>query len=673
MALAYYWNQPGWREQLRMWRYWPNLLPPIHQMTATAFAGHLSNGAFLALMALAGWGLGRPILRRSGAGEVGGMAGGLLALGVGWGALGLAFLGLGLAGFWRVWVVWALLMAGWGGALREAHRWLGERPSAPAGGPAAAAWTAWEGGLVLFLGCLGALHFFAALMPETFYDSLVYHLALPDRYWRRGGIVPTFENLYSGFPMLTSMLYGLALPLGSDGLARLMHWALGAAAVACVYELGRRCAGRSSGLLAAALFYAVPMTGALTWQCGAEMGWAFFQLLALLALVIRVERGEAPGPWIFWCGVFAGLAMGSKYQAGPLLGVLPAALYAARPTEGRALRRECLVLAAVALAVVSPWLLKNAVLYSNPVYPFFHESFADEPIPRWRQLVADAERRDLARVLSTGAGFKSFLLHPWEMSYQGTERGPTFLMALPVLGLAAFRSGGLSAVWIAALGLWAAWSLSTTMFRYFIPTLPVICVAAAAAWESLLGPRARPAMRVLLILHLMLQGEFIFYWLKSSGVVPVILGIETLDRHLSVPHPFYHNPVQPAVAFINRELPAAAKVLFVGEARCYHLRRDGICTTYYDDFPVRPWLARSPDAAAFREILRDNGVTHVLFNRNELGRWQGRGRHYLQLKSRETQVWQDFMRRYPRKIFDQQGPRRDGMPVSDNVVYELSG
>ena len=86
-------------------------------------------------------------------------------------------------------------------------------------------------------------------MPEIFYDALVYHLALPDLYWMRGGITPTPENLYSGLPLQASMLYALALPLGGDGLAHFVGWAFGVGSALLVFVLGRRVFGAAPELL----------------------------------------------------------------------------------------------------------------------------------------------------------------------------------------------------------------------------------------------------------------------------------------------------------------------------------------------------------------------------------------------------------------------------------------
>ena len=52
-----------------------------------------------------------------------------------------------------------------------------------------------------------------ALIPETFYDALVYHLALPAQYILHGGIYPTPSNSYSGIPALPQMVSGLALAI----------------------------------------------------------------------------------------------------------------------------------------------------------------------------------------------------------------------------------------------------------------------------------------------------------------------------------------------------------------------------------------------------------------------------------------------------------------------------
>ncbi|MBI5883211.1 MAG: hypothetical protein HZB91_08910, partial [Elusimicrobia bacterium] len=63
----------------------------------------------------------------------------------------------------------------------------------------------------MFLAVAGVLNLLCALAPEIYYDSLNYHLALPNLYLLKGRIVATPHQIFSGLPFGGQMLYGLAL------------------------------------------------------------------------------------------------------------------------------------------------------------------------------------------------------------------------------------------------------------------------------------------------------------------------------------------------------------------------------------------------------------------------------------------------------------------------------
>lgn len=74
---------------------------------------------------------------------------------------------------------------------------------------------------LVVLTVVGAL-LLLALTPETAKDALVYHLAIPKLYLRHGGIYFIEGNIAQGNPLLTEMIFLLALFLKGDSLAKLL-------------------------------------------------------------------------------------------------------------------------------------------------------------------------------------------------------------------------------------------------------------------------------------------------------------------------------------------------------------------------------------------------------------------------------------------------------------------
>ncbi|HRY30325.1 MAG TPA: glycosyltransferase family 39 protein, partial [Elusimicrobiota bacterium] len=238
------------------------------------------------------------------------------------------------------------------------------------------------------------------LAPETFYDSLVYHLALPQLWLLEHRIVPVPHNLFSGSPMNTELLYALALALSGDALAKLFHYALGIGCLALLLAVGRRVSSTRAGLAAALLFATPPMMARLFSNSAVEYGTAFFSLAALLALLTGLEKENVlqRRNWLLVCGFFCGVAFGTKYTAWALLPALSLGAFvhwradpARRPAD---FGKTLIYLCGPAFLFVLPWLLKNTLFFGNPLYPFLHGLFpsAQGPI-NWDALQNHAESR----------------------------------------------------------------------------------------------------------------------------------------------------------------------------------------------------------------------------------------------------------------------------------------
>ena len=115
----------------------------------------------------------------------------------------------------------------------------------------------------------------------------------------------------------------------------------------------------------------------------------------------------------------------------------------------------------------------------------------------------------------------------------------------------------------------------------------------------------------------------------------------------------------------------SARILFLGEARGYYCRRDRINTTIYDEYPLGYWVRRSKDSAELHRYFLKDGITHMLVNRMEFGKWQENKKRFLDLDERETKVWRSFIVTYLRLVFEDKGAIHKGRPGHWTVVYEV--
>lgn len=650
-----YYHGGDWGTLWKIRGYWPSLFPDIASAEVGTVLRDMKVLAELLWLVLLGRGAGAALLEYAGlnTGEKPGQF--ALSLAAGWGAMSLVMFGLGLAGAWTKPLLFTLLCAGSAAlAVREYRDWRTPPPAAPP--VQKTPLLSWNSVWFLILAAFAALNLLAAFVPEIFYDALVYHLALPDLYWKHGGVIATPWNLYSGLPQLVETLYSIALPVGGDGLARLIHWTFGLGTALLTYVIAARFAGKRTAALAALLFYTMPVVGVLSGQSMTDLGWAFFQLSALYALCLRLEAPDASWKWTVLAGVLAGFAMGSRYQAWPPCIIMWAVLAWKLRSGGKSGRVELFAFAAAALAVLSPWLIKNAVFYHNPVYPFFHEYFSAAQAPGWRAMLADGGGRDLGLVFSTWAGARAYLLYLWTYTFSSNDLGPALLLMFPVLIFCRFLGAQLRFLQAVFFLLWFTGSLLSGSARFLLPCVPLACVLFSAALEDGLHKGLRkPVYAGLLFVF---SANFLLQALifKAYGADKAVLGRETAADYLRAPHKTYPRPPYAGLEFINSALPPGARVLFVGEARGFYCRRDYVAGTLFDEPPLREWLRGSRDAAGLLSRFQREGITHVLVNQGELESWRKDSPGYMALNARESEIFADFNKRYLKLLFEDKTP-----------------
>lgn len=492
-------------------------------------------GAFLmlALVAFAALGSGRRLVAALGAKldeaelSVAGMT-------VGLGILALAVFALAAAGILRPWTLAALTAALIAIGYFDAR--AGTLELFSTGRKACAE----HQGFALLIGLPMAFALWACLAPPHQYDSLVYHLALPQEYLRAGKLFVPPGILFAHFPQNGEMLFSLALGFGSDNLAQMLSWLATALTLGWLLTFGRRVssaapwaaaivATHTSILLLASISYVEPFV----------MLWLTAAVLAFEASGEGRRRGE-----LLLAALCAGFALGTKYYAG-----LACALLALRLLRrGKIL--ETVIFSAIVTALFLPWLVKNWIFIGNPVFPFFYRYFPATSIG-WTS--------DLA------AGYFSVL----------TEYGHAHgfwkdLVSLPVL---LFRNplrfgGGMDVLgdlgwdltlWLWGWGLWRAarsggrhvpgalaafsvlyvlgWFATGVVLRFLTALVPVMALIGAAGfadWRRAASPAARGICAAAFAALVLAHAFMTLYVHGVFGTYSTLLALETREEFLSI-------------------------------------------------------------------------------------------------------------------------------------------
>lgn len=493
----------------------------------------------------------------------------------------------------------------------------------------------WRRGLLVRLGValMLTLAFLAASTPPIESDGLRYHLAAPAIWVERGSMAPIEGMAFSHFPFLIEMWYLAALRHAQPIAAKLAHFGFALVTLALLAAFTRRLAKwaripvRGLPLMAVALATATPAFLIVsTWEF-IDAGVVCYHLASLSAFALWWHSGRASH--LLLAAAFAGLMLGTKYTAlvpafvlglgvifhrQPALGRWPYTL-AERASNG-------LVFALIALAVGSPWYLRNWIQTGNPVYPLANARFQ---APGW-----DEESQALweERAASKGVGFDWHLADDaWRgatfewlrFEEQSIGLAPWLLAPLGLAGLLllAIQRGGwwsFHLLYIAAT--FALWFRTYQSNRLLLPVLLCALPGAAVGLGHLL--HSLRALRFAVVFALAAAGTYQCLWiarhfLTQQCPVQLALGFMEPDawRSLRLNH---FDGARAIRALVSPQ----EQVLVIGESRRFDFPANVVMSDWFDPPAVRSFLAAARSSGELTAALASAEITHVFINHAEL-------------------------------------------------------
>jgi hypothetical protein len=347
--------------------------------------------------------------------------------------------------------------------------------------------------------------------------------------------------------------------------------------------------------------------------------------------------------------------------------------------------KETACMAMVAVAVFSPWLLKNLFFYGNPFYPFLNHLVGWTSPADWKGFLSDARSQDLARTFSSAAGWKEFLMRPWAISmrdrYLDDFAGISFLVFIP---WALCQRWGIikerpdvpatsTAIGLLSIAGYFLWALSSGMVRFMVPTFPFIASLAALAItrESVPTWLRRSGWAIAIWVSMInLLGTFSMGADFGSGLWSQLVRNADRSAYLGTWHMHYPSPYYPAMAYINQNLPPDAKVLFLGEPRTFYCERDSVAATVFDRNPFWEAAQEARSSEELFQRVRRSGITHIFVSANAL--YSNADRPNVMPKDIVAgQVLGDFWNRSLEKIFEDRQKSQDGATHNWLIVYKL--
>jgi hypothetical protein len=518
---------------------------------------------------------------------------GTLALGelgcmgrVGLSALLALLLELGLLASWRL--LGDLGRRAWGG-----HEGF------PAGPATTSRIIAWCLGLTLLGTGL------VAFSPVTDGDALCYHLQVPKLFLIRRSVGFDPDLHETVYPLVTELLYAVALEFRGPVACRWIPWVLGLVLAANVTALARPSLGRRAWWAGATILLVPAVSNGMSAPLD-DVALSAFGTAAIFAWARLHERPSQRAAAV--AGLCAGLAAGVKYPALVLCGLLAPAIalrsFVPGWTGSNLRRRQwlwfTLVYLAAAVAAGGWWYLRAYLYTGNPVYPFFRGIFGGAGLDE----VLDPIKRPLPVTfwnLLTALG--PLTLQPDRFDSFSHQFGPVFLLFLPAALLERLPRRVLGLTGLGYLFLVLCLTQRQSM-RFVLIALGPMAIAVACGASAWCDRRTIPKRLMLAVFLGTLGLETGLALARSRHVFKFVVGRESSEEFLSRREPTFR-----VGRWVGQSLPRTARL--VGQdhrgfyiPRAYtmelaHRRRTGLGQ-------------QGETAGEIVERLRAAGFSHVL-------------------------------------------------------------
>jgi hypothetical protein len=491
--------------------------------------------------------------------------------------------------------------------------------------------------------------FIYACLPSSFYDSLVYHLGIPNFYLVHGGFTAAPQFLFAN----TSVYYEISLipaVFAGDMVPRLFHFFTGVIFLLAAADFAVEAFGVKKRTVCVLLLVSMPMSMFLLSTVKNDLISAFFIFLGVRFLLEKRFALSA----LFW-----GFSVGVKYSnALPLIIFLVIFLI----KEKKLPLKKLAIFALVIAAAILPLLIKNHIYIGNPVFPFLGDYF---PSGRW-----DASRHALMQS-DVGKLYRSLpelLKLPYTMSFGtsgfGGTVGAQFIIFLPFLPLLRKE---LKKRWL----LFIFSLLTIYISGYFSGSLRFVYIAfvfltlyLSLIYQSIAN--GEPDKKFFggsrgAILQKSPPGRYLLFFIVTLNIVTGLAHQELMFHSNRLlrgggdieAYKAFTFPTYPAIAYVNRNAGPDSQVMLVGEARNYYLEVPYRVASGVDYSILKEHLEGTVSGAEFVQRLKGEGIDYIIFNLVEFNRLQ---KQYRRLSEREWKKFASYLGYLQGKIvFQQQG------------------
>ena len=485
-----------------------------------------------------------------------------------------------------------------------------------------------------------------ASVPPVSKDALVHHLAVPKLYLKHGGMyeIPTMP--FSYFPMNLDLLYLIPLFFGNDIVPKFMHFGFALLTAWLIFNFLKQRRNTVYALLGVILFLSVPIIVKLSITVYVDLGLIFFSTASLLLLLKWIEDGFRLR-FLLFSALFCGLAAGTKYNGLItlfLLTLFVPFLYSryvpnSKPGFLKVAGYGAFFLI-VALLVSSPWMIRNYLWTSNPVYPLYDYLFSPQ-----NELNDQTISLFAYRSMAYHETWWQIMLLPVRIFFEGQDGNPQyfdgklnpFLLVLPMFAFYRIKDdpralGSEKKVLLAYAILFfgIAFFSSGMRIRYISPIIPPVVILSIFGVRRMVdlvsSLKARYSRNLgfagvffIISFSLWLNASYIFTQYRYVDPITYLSGTVSREQYIE-----RYRREYPVLRYINKNLHPNAKILFIDMGkRGYYCDRDYVLDMRNNRSTLYQ-LVKSADRPRNVGLdLRKMGITHLLMNCDIFGRWVG--------------------------------------------------
>ncbi|MFH1906346.1 MAG: glycosyltransferase family 39 protein [Chloroflexota bacterium] len=463
--------------------------------------------------------------------------------------------------------------------------------------------------IVLMIAGLSILN---ALAPPWAYDALMYHLQGPRIFLENQAILLDPEFWETAFPFTIEMLFTIGVALQSDTSSSLIHLLYGALLVISVFTLGRRLLRPGEAWIATGIMLGIPAVPFIFVLPYSDMSWALYAFLSLYALILWKQR-EQPVLLVL-SGIMAGLAAGSKYTGlswTVALGAIIAISHLRPPRKGLI---AAILFGTTALAVASPWYIKNWWQSGNLFFPMIFGG------PGWGTLRLDILNAYL-KSYGVGNSVLDFILLPWNIYFRSRDftgfsiEVPSLLFPLGFLYLLFRREKSLHLLFVSGLVYTAFWFTGSQQARHLILIYPIFSILSAVSFSEIVNrglPRLKSSIISGILLGLLLST--LIYQLAITLQYLTILPVFGLESKQTFLERNVHD--YGAMRYIIEKLSSSDRVFMMWDGQGYYC--DQRCIPDYDQSQWVRLIYDRPGEQDIASRLREKGVTHLLYSHGDV-------------------------------------------------------